>query len=61
MESFAKAWTSFFTMLDNLFSATNKLAVSLNNVATVAEQTSGEMADASIAQRAKRMAALTAE
>lgn len=45
--SITAAITALFSTLITLFTATNKIAKSLDNLATVAEESSGEYADES--------------
>ena len=56
MSQFSQAFSAFFAMLFTLFSAGEKFARSIENLATVAEQSSGEYADEAAIQREMRLA-----
>lgn len=56
MQSISLAITQFFTMLSVLFSAGEKLAGSIDNLATVANESSGDYADEARIQREIRKA-----
>ena len=56
MSQFAAAFSSFFAMLFTLFSAGEKAAKAIENLASVAEAASGEYADDATIQREMRLA-----
>ena len=45
MQAFSLAFTQFFTALSSFFSAFQKLGSTLDNLATVAEESSGQYRD----------------
>jgi hypothetical protein len=56
MQAFSAAIVQFFGMLITLFSAGEKLASSINNLAIVADESSGDYADEARIQRQMRKA-----
>lgn len=58
MAAFTAALVQFFTALTTLFSAFNKVAQTVDNLATVAEESSGTYMDEARAARQQRLVAL---
>lgn len=60
MSAFSLMITQFFTMFSNLFSAANKLCITADNLATVAEESSGTYRDQARIDREVKIKALEA-
>ena len=58
MSAFTLALTQFFTMFSNLFSAANRLCITADNLATVAEESSGSFKDQARIDREVKVKAL---
>lgn len=55
MSAFSQAFNQFFTMLSLLFSAASKLCGTADNLATVAEEASGQYKDQARIDRARNL------
>ena len=60
MSAFSLMVTQFFTMFSNLFSAANKICITADNLATVAEESSGTYRDQARIDREIKIKALEA-
>ena len=61
MSAFSQAFTQFFAALTVLFTAFNKICLTADNLATVAEQASGAYRDQARIERVANLAKLNAE
>ena len=61
MGALSKAFTQFFVMLEYAFSAVTKIFITADNLATVAEETSGEYKDQARINRVRNRARLDAQ